>query len=201
MFFMFSKLQDLVAIDSGYSFRGAIEDSLNGHCCVLQASNIKQGLVGGLLAQVDLPKLNDRHIVRGGDIVLSNRGNFKAGLIDNDGLAYAVAAKHDLPAIIASSLFRLRVLDSSGLLPDYLVLWFNSSLGQQSLEGLSLGAAIKNITKSALKDLSIHVPSLAKQQQVVAIYRNSQQRQQLYKRQLELQQQIADAAIKQLILS
>ncbi len=226
---MLKKLCDISGFNAslGHGFRGSVASSLEqgqANCLVAQPKNLHDGELESTLDEAHIPKIkpNSKALLSEGDILLSNRGVFKAAVyrgVDSSSLMSGITESKTvipsplisnslndsndgaaLPIIAASSLYIIRV-SSDAVLPDYLALWFNSALGQTRLDSLHIGAVIKNITKSALQDLEIEIPSLAAQQDAVHLSWLSKQAQSLYTRQAQLKAQNAQAAITQLMQS
>ncbi len=184
-------LAEVGEIILGHTFRGAIVDTPNGNYCVLQAKNIRgegtietQDLTATLLEGTKMKAL-----VRDGDVVLSNRGTFRA----------AVFKDTRQNVLAASSIYLIRIRDHAQCLPEYLAIFLNSHEGQNLLEGMNRGTLIKSLPKRSLSELRVPVPSTLKQKAVIDIYNNFYARAGLYERKSLLEKNIANQAITTLI--
>lgn len=184
-------LADIGEIILGHTFREAIVDSPNGNYAILQAKNIrKEGVVqSGELVTTLLEGTKTNALVRGQDVILSNRGTFRAAVFWGD----------RRNVLAASSVYIIRIHNHDLCLPEYVAIFLNSQKGQILLEAMNRGTLIKSLPKKSLSDLSLPIPSVAKQKAVIDIYKNFQARTELYKRKVSLEENIANHAISALI--
>lgn len=184
-------LEDIGDIILGHSFREAIENTSDGNFSVLQAKNIGSG--GSVqtedLTSTFLEGTRTKALVQDQDVILSNRGTFRAGVF---------MGNHE-NVLAASSLYIIRVHDREKCLPEYLAIYLNSREGQLLLESVNRGSLIRSLPKGNLAKLRIPVPSLKIQQSVVDIHNNYQARAELYRRHSHLAEAIANQAISILI--
>lgn len=187
---MTTKLSSLVEVISGHTFRGAIPHDENGNYAVVQAKNInKDGTIDNRdLERTNIEKMRSKGTVQDGDVLLSNRGTFRSAVYRGDGTN----------VIAASSLYILRV-QQSDILPEFLMVFFNSPVGQQHLNILNRGTIIQSIPRQSLLTLGIPVPPLEKQKQAVSIFRNYHSTIALYERKTELHEQVANHALSLLL--
>ncbi len=185
------KLIDFSEIILGHPFRGAVEEDLDGNCFLVQTKNIYfSGRLDSDLVKINLATSRTKGIVEDGDILLSNRGNFKS----------AVYRGKQKNIVASASLYILRV-DKDSVLPEYLSIYLNSKLGQKSLLECNRGAFIKSLPKAVLSILNIPLPNLKKQEKIIEVHNNHLEREMLYVRRAELQKNIAFATIHHLITS
>ncbi len=153
------KLSEVADIKSGYSFRGAVRDEGVG-VRVIQAKDVSNGYVSG----VDLPRVsdhipNDKYLAPG-DIVLTSRGSFRAGVFMSDE-----------PSVASSSVFVLRVTNQS-YLPEYLAIYLNSPQAQSYISQVSRGATIHSLRISDLHSLEVPQLPIEDQQNMVDLHTN-----------------------------
>lgn len=183
------KLNSLEEVILGHTFRGAILEESSGNCYVLQAKNIKaEGDLSHEFTRINLEFSRAKGIVKDGDVILSNRGTFRA----------AVYRGNQKNIIAASSVYILRVKKHQ-ILPEYLAIYLNSEVGQNALQNLNRGTLIKSLAKSDLLELSIPLPTPEKQKIIIAIQVNYIARKKLYAEKSELHQNIASYAINYLV--
>lgn len=111
-------LKNLITIISGYTFRIALQQDDVGNVFVLQTKNIKDNDIN--IDKNDLIKIFSKttdanYFVKKNDVVISSRGNFKAGFINFED-----------KTIASSSLYILRINNIDEILPEYLVVYLNS---------------------------------------------------------------------------
>jgi hypothetical protein len=126
-----------------------------------------------------------------GDVVLLSKGNSIRA-------AYVTAKVANLN-VIASANFILLRPDQDKLIGEVLVSYFNSTAGQNSLDDISTGAIIKNISLSNIKRVEIELPNLEKQEEIAKLFHASNQ---AYKSTINLatqQKKVASACINQLM--
>lgn len=183
-------LNEISEIIAGYTFREALKQDFNGETHVLLAKNIN---VDGTVNYPELIRINfvaprTNTFVAKDDVLLSSRGIFRAGVFGKE-------AKN---IIAASSLFILRIKDSN-VIPEYLAIYLNSEIGQNSIQKILTGSTIKTVLRGALEDLSIPIPLLNVQEMIIEISVNWQKREKLLNRKKNLGKNIAEGAIKQLL--
>ncbi|MBU0457827.1 restriction endonuclease subunit S [Patescibacteria group bacterium] len=187
---MTTKLSSVGEVISGHTFRGAIPHDKDGNYAVVQAKNInKDGTIDNNdLERTIIEKMRSKGTVQDGDVLLSNRGTFRSAVYRGD----------DTNVIVASSLYILRV-QQSDLLPEYLMVFLNSPLGQQHLGILNRGTIIQSIPRQSLLSLDVPVPTIKKQHTAISIYQNYHSRIALYERKTDLHEQVANHALSLLL--
>ncbi|MEQ8907958.1 MAG: restriction endonuclease subunit S [Vicingaceae bacterium] len=107
-----------------------------------------------------------------GDVILAGKGlRF-----------FAWAYQKEKGKCIASSLFYV-LKPKKELLGDYLAFYLNRDQVQHQLKLLSAGGTVPSLAKKELQQLSIEVPSLEQQQEIVSL-------DQLYQKQIKLYQEL-----------
>ena len=177
------KLGKIAEIQSGYSFRGAVKDEGCG-TAVVQARDISGLYVGGdALPQVKQP-LADSRLLRDGDVLLTSRGSFRAG----------VARFASAPTVASSSLYVLRVTDKS-ILPEFLALYLNSPTAQTHFKQNAKGATIQSMSLSDIAVLAMPIISLNQQRLLVDLQQNIEQQGMLLRSKLGVIEEIYSSAI------
>lgn len=153
------KLGEVVEIQTGYSFRGAVVDDGAG-VTVIQAKDI----IASYVSDDSLPRVRQQfpstRLISDGDVLLTSRGSFRSAV-----------AKFYNPAIASSSLFMIR-LKTTAYTPEFLSLYLNSARAQAYLMQSAKGATIQSVSVSDLVNLSIPVVSLEKQKLLVELQQN-----------------------------
>lgn len=183
-------LKDIAEVIAGYSFRTALRGKENASLFVLQAKNI---LHGGIVDEnnldgIDFENYRSKAIVKKSDVVVSSRGSFCAGFVNLD-------AKNILAT---SSVYILRPKKEI-VLPEYLAIYLNSSDGQKQLIESATGAIIKAIRKNDLKNISITVPSVEKQEKIIQLYHTNKNLLKVLAKKMALINSVSEAAINKLL--
>ncbi len=188
-------IAEISEIISGHSFRGPIVEDMYGSVAILQASNIGgQSLDIGTDHLKSISTMPPRavSILQEGDVVLVARSSALSGM------KAAVFKGYHKPVIATSSVTIIRPRPLSTVLPEYLVLYVNSQLGQSALSAYARGSTIQTILKRDLEAVRIPLPSLEKQENIVQLYINIQKQERIIERQSEIKQNIINATFKSL---
>lgn len=183
------KLSQIAEINSGHSFRSAINDEEEGDLYIIQAKNIKKnGKISDLkgLLKINSEELSTDLRLRHNDILLVARGYGQG--------SYRSAIYEDLgiPAVATSSVYVIRVNDPI-ILPEYLVFYLNSKKGQLEIQKiLTGGSLVKMLLVKDLVNLKIPIPAIKKQRNIVNLSKNFYQYEKLVKRKKELMKQIIE---------
>jgi restriction endonuclease S subunit len=138
-----TKLKELVAIRSGYTFRTAIDSFSDGDTEVIQSKDLGDYFDFFLRPKIDFPG-DDNHLLQPGEILFSARGFAKA-VVFRDATSRAVAS---------SSLFVLHP-KSQNIDASFLAMYLSSIEGIKSVMKLSSGSSVKTITKEDLGSIEI----------------------------------------------
>jgi type I restriction enzyme M protein len=141
-------LDDLVAHD-------------DGTCYYLSPGNIVNGVISDdLTGMKEIPK--GAPVLEDGDLVLLRTGAPNK---------VAVFEGHfDKPVIASSNLFICR-LNKDKVNPWFLKSFFESADGEQMLNSIAVGTAIRSISRKALEELPVPCPPLERQQELASVYR------------------------------
>ena len=133
-----------------------------GACYYLSPGNIINGIIADdLTGMKDIPK--GAPILEEGDLVMLRTGAPNK---------VAVFEKcFDKPVVASSNLFICR-FDKTKVDPWFLKAFFDSNDGERSLSLISVGTAIRSISRKALEELSIPCPPLEKQRAMAKEYRD-----------------------------
>ncbi|RNA65773.1 restriction endonuclease subunit S [Prosthecochloris sp. ZM_2] len=166
-------LKEVAAVQTGYSFRSRLDAFGVGHIGVIQMKDLSEDNAVDCsgLVKIDMGELKEHHFVRKGDLVFRSRGllTTSAVLLDDPGRA-----------VVAAPLLRIRVANSSRILPKYLNWYINQRDAQVFLHSRSIGTAQKMIGKEALDALEVYVPDLTRQKNIVELAALSAREQRLF---------------------
>lgn len=153
-----AQLSELVRIQPGYLSRGRIHSVPDGTHRLLQAKDLSAD--GGVslenAVRFNPERRPELYQVSRGDVLVIARGQeHKAHCIDED-----------LPNTLVAFSFYILRLDSSLILPGYLAWWLNQPRVQAQVNAASRGTGISYISRQALEDLSVQVPTLTAQHEI-----------------------------------
>ncbi|MCH7309573.1 restriction endonuclease subunit S [Acinetobacter sp. NIPH 1852] len=139
---------------------------------------------------VSAEKLHD-NALKAGDIILMSRGsNMRAAIVNQQDIDKDLIASPNCLVLTANLNY---------VLPEVIVAFLNSELGQKTLDSLSTGATIKNVPARKIKDIDLRVPDLAVQNKIAQIFKQNIETLKSLKV-LQMQQKItANAAIQKLM--
>jgi len=186
-----ANLKNIGDVILGHTFRDAIAENEDGKFFVVQAKNVRSnGVVEDEnFLQTDLAGTKINAFVKKNDVLLSNRGTFRAGVFYGQ----------QKNIVAASSLYIIRISNHKKCLPEYLTIFLNSLAGQTLLVGINRGTLIKSLPKKNLMDLHIPLPTITVQKTVIDIQKNYVTRADLYERKSRLETEIANQTIASLI--
>lgn len=155
------RLKNIADIFSGYTFRERLGAFQAGNTVVVQMKNIDANdcLQVDDVTLVNLPDLNERQLLRQGDLLLRARGLFHTA---------AVVAQVPERTIVAAPLMVIR-LKSPKMQPAYLRWFLNQQGTQAQLVKLAAGSHVKTLSKVVLEELDIPLPPLDRQSYIAEI--------------------------------
>ena len=157
----FVPLRECARLSAGFPFRGAIDVLEQGSVGVIQMRNVQEGGVDwNSLVRVTLPTKREPDMLAEGDVIFTTRGsrNFALALTDIPGLA--VCSPH---------FFVMQAHRPDQLQADFLAWQINQKPAQEHLQQAATGSHILNITRGAIENLPIVLPSLDVQRTIIAI--------------------------------
>jgi restriction endonuclease S subunit len=181
------KVKNIATVQMGYTFREKLEFDENGAVSVIQMKDLKDNIICfENVVRVGLKKIKESHFVKKYDLVFRSRGlNTTASiLLEEPG-----------DVIVGSPLLRIRVSDSSVVMPEYLCWYINQSKAQSYLHSRADGTLQKMINKQVLDDLLIVLPAMKKQKQIVELYNLATRERNLRNQLAEKRRQYVDAVI------
>jgi restriction endonuclease S subunit len=178
---MKNTLSQLADIISGYSFRRAIPVNKDGFYKVLQVGDLDDIYIDSayIKTTADIDSAPTSAIIQQGDILLAMRGT------ESTGLKVAMVTGIIDTCIASSSLCILRVKNDS-VLPEYLLHYLHSFYGQRDLMYLLSGATVKTLVKKELANITIPIPPMKKQQEIVQAAKNIHAQQQLLSKKINI---------------
>lgn len=198
IFGVLMKLDNVLSVKVGVAQFETIDEGVNNLTQVglVNGANISE--LGDLdfvdaelkYVYVSAEKLHD-NVLKVGDIILMSRGsNMRAAIVNQQDADKGLIASPNCLVLTANLNY---------VLPEVIVAFLNSELGQKTLDSLSTGATIKNVPARKIKDIDLSVPDLAVQNKIAQIFKQNIETLKSLKV-LQMQQKItANAAIQKLM--
>ena len=159
---MQSKLKNIATVQVGYSFRSRLEASEVGKVAVIQMKDLRDDNTVDCsdFVRINMDKVKKHHLTQRGDLVFRSRGHTatSAVLLDDPGRA-----------VVAAPLLRIRVAKPDKVLPEYLNWYISQRDAQIFLTSRAKGTVQKMISKQAIEDMEVALPSLGKQKNIVEL--------------------------------
>ena len=176
---------NLATLQSGYPFRGSIEESTDGDSLAVQMKDVDpdHGVNWSGVMRTTLAGRKQPDWLKAGDVLFVSKGaRFYAVCIDAP----------PTPAVCSPHFFHLQVVPQVPLLPAFLAWQINQPPFQRQLHQAAEGSSQLSIRRPVLESLSLCVPSLADQQRIVALADLARQERQalhqlIHNRELQLQ--------------
>jgi len=160
---MKERLKNLSKIKIGYPIaRGELtSENLNDSIIVINASNINKYSLN-IDNSLCIKKNNKiiKYLLKKGDVLISTR--FKR---------VATVFNENIKAIPTSSLIVIEVTNKDKIIPEYLVIYLNSAIGQKNITKLSEGSNITSISLNSLRNLEIMMPVIKTQKEIIKIHK------------------------------
>jgi hypothetical protein len=150
------KLKNIATVQMGYSFRSRLDVIGGGETAVIQMKDLLDDNTVDCrnLVKIDMEAVKDHHLAKKGDLIFRSRGLLKTSaiLLDDPG-----------KAVVAAPLLRIRITSPDRILPEYLNWYISQRDAQVFFNSSAKGTLQKMISKQAIEELEISLPSLAKQ--------------------------------------
>ncbi|WP_243663004.1 restriction endonuclease subunit S [Hydrogenispora ethanolica] len=155
-------LKKLATVQMGYSFRTRLEASKAGGMAVIQMKNLLDNNTVGCdeLMKIDMEGIKEHHLVRKGDLIFRSRGQATtaAVLLADPGMA-----------VVAAPLLRIRIMKPDKILPEFLNWYISQRDAQIFLTSRAMGTSQKMISKEAIEELEIPLPTLEQQKNIIEL--------------------------------
>lgn len=195
---IFMKLENMLSIKVGVAQFENTNEKLDNLLKVGMVNGTNLSELGDLdlieaelkYVYVSAEKVRD-NVLKAGDIVLMSRGsNMRAAIVSQQDAQQVLIASPNCLVLNANS---------SYVLPEVIVAFFNSEFGQKTLDSLSTGAAIKNVPAKKIKDIDLTVPDMNTQSKIVQIFNQNIETLKKLEALRVQQQNTANAAIQKLM--
>jgi len=189
-----ARLGDLTDITAGSSIRGKIPIDPKGNAYIIQQRDIRAGVIAENLDLMKAEK-NLKSVLMDGDVLFRSKGTpMIAAEFKEDGII-----KPAVPRIAAPSILVLRIKEPSTIIPGYIVWLINSRWAQYKLESRRSGKTIPMISRTALEDIPIPVPSIKEQKLIAELSELAFSHEQLSTQYREKVDELLEAIILRLI--
>ena len=156
------KIKQLATVRMGYSFRSRLEASRGGKVAVIQMKDLLQDNTVGCkkLVKIEMETVKEHHLAQKGDLVFRSRGQITTA---------AILLEDPGKAVVAAPLLRIRITKSDKILPEYLNWYIGQRDAQIFLASRAKGTVQKMISKQAIEDLEVYLPTLEQQKNIVEL--------------------------------
>jgi len=156
------KIKQLATVRMGYSFRSRLEASRGGEVAVIQMKDLLQDNTVGCkkLVKIEMETVKEHHLAQKGDLVFRSRGQITTA---------AILLEDPGKAVVAAPLLRIRITKSDKILPEYLNWYIGQRDAQIFLASRAKGTVQKMISKQAIEDLEVYLPTLEQQKNIVEL--------------------------------
>lgn len=189
------ELRDVAEVKAGYPFRRAIVPDRDGNVAVFQARDVVPGEVvteTNMLVRTSQVFPSSDVFLRKGDILLVARGMksgaFKASLFMSDAC----------DVLASSSVHVIRVTSRNVIIPEYVMHYLNSWMGQNALLQIVSGSYVGAISCRKLRHIVIPVCSLEKQQRIIDLHHNLLEQLEILSRKTKINEEILDTTFNHL---
>lgn len=156
------KLKEIVEILTGYSFRSKIKHNPDGQVKIIQMSDVDpvKGINWENLSRIsDFNPRNDHYFLEKGDLIMISKGyNLNAFYVSID-----------IGDVVPVNSFLILRCKTEKVIPEYIAWFLNSNRVQGYLKTVAAGTRIPNLSRSALEDLELFVPDIAKQKLITEL--------------------------------
>jgi len=155
-------IKKLATVQMGYSFRSRIEASTGGEVAVIQMKDLfyDNTVDCSGFVKIDMDAVKEHHLVQEGDLVFRSRGQVTTA---------AILLEYPGKAVVAAPLLRIRVTKLDKIIPEYLNWYISQRDAQIFLNSRAKGTVQKMISKQAIEDLEVFLPTLEQQKHIVEL--------------------------------
>lgn len=167
------KLQDIVSLSFGHY----VKTSNNKGIPYLQIKNFSENgtFLNNIDSYVNADEISEHIVLKQDEILFVSKGM----------KFFAFKYDKELGDAVASSVFYIIKLNTTMMLPDYLLCILNHSKSINYFNQVSAGSSIPSIRKKELMDFEIFVPSIEIQEKIVEMYR-------IQKKEIEILEQLKE---------
>ena len=155
-------LKDIADIRTGYSFRAKLEPDSEGNILVVQLKELsdKNTIDISTAVKINMQDVSDNYLLQKGDLVFRSRG------MDSTAAIMDINSNN---VILSAPFQRIRLHDTSKIIPEYLLWYINSKEAQVYFSTNKTGTSVSMISTAVLADLPVVIPVLKIQKRIVEI--------------------------------
>ncbi len=155
-------LKEIADIRTGYSFRAKLEPDLEGNILVVQLKELsdKNTIDISTAVKINMQDISDNYLLQKDDLVFRSRG------MDSTAAIMDIIADN---VILSAPFQRIRLRDTSIIIPEYLLWYINSKDAQTYFSANKTGTSVRMISTAVLADLPVVVPALEIQKKIIEI--------------------------------
>lgn len=186
-------LSELCSIQSGYSFRGRLDDTPNGRWAVVQLGDVDWDtgqIAWSELIRVDGVSPGPHHRLRNGDVLVAAKGGENGAIL--------VAGADEAEALAAPTFFVLRPAGDH-VLPEYVAWYLGMPEAATHLRAAAQGTNLRTILKADLGSMSVPLPSLETQHRITTMARLQREERMLTELLMAKRAQFVEAACLHLL--
>lgn len=186
-------LGDVANIQTGFLFRAKVPEDPKGNVVVVQMKDCScfDGIAWDNCVRTKLDRVKESDWLKKGDILLATRGN-------NYQPIFVEFSQQDLLAVASPHFFVIRPKNTE-ILPEYLQWWLNLKQSQKYLIQNLEGSTTKSLRLPVLAELSIKIPSLAKQHVIVKMAKTLVQERKTLQKLIANNEKLMNALAQELI--
>ncbi|MCK9224125.1 MAG: restriction endonuclease subunit S [Candidatus Muirbacterium halophilum] len=173
---MIIKLKEIAEITNGYAFRKKIEPSSDGTVSVVQMKDLTENNTIDLnnAIIVEDEGFKKHHILRKGDLVFRTRGQiFNSAILETE---------PENIVTLSGPLLKIRITEPEKILPEYINSYISLNKTQAYIMSRVKNSSLSGmITKNAVEEIEIIIPSIEKQKSIIQIDKLIRQEQILMK--------------------
>ncbi len=156
------KIKKLATVQMGYSFRSRLEACESGEIAVIQMKDllINNTVCCNDLVRINMGTIKEHHLVKKNDLIFRSRGHVTTP---------AILLEDPVKAVVAAPLLRIRVTKPDKVLPEYLNWYISQRDAQIFLTSRAKGTVQKMISKQAIEELEVVLPTLEKQKKILEL--------------------------------
>lgn len=169
----------------GFPFRSRVEHDPAGSVAVVQMKDIDDAnlLHAEEVVRVDIEGVKDHHLIKAGDLLFRSRGRTNSVAL--------VGADIGL-AILSAPMLLIR---PTKVRPDYLLWYINLPATQELLGAKAEGTSVRMISKAALEELELPLPTQHKQALIAELATLAADEQQLMERIAHERKRLVDGSM------
>lgn len=156
-------LRNIASLHTGHTIRSRQEIDPDGDCVFIQVkdwealeSAASRESITSRIVSKDLP---DIQILKDQDILIVSKGTNNRAILYNG----------QFPMAVAASFFTIVRLRSERIKPAFLVWYINSPKAQEYFTANRAGTTTLNLSKKAIEDLPVPIPSLENQERIIRL--------------------------------